>query len=199
MWKTVISFVMSVPPSVSMEIYFHWTDINKIWYLSFSWRSVTKIQVSLKSGKNYEYFRWRLFHIYNNTSINFLEWGLFQIKVVDNIKTHILCSITFFRKSCSLWDNVETHGGTREPYMKIWLMHFAWCYVICIMACLVFYFFVPEFMNLRNCIEAFLLNNTRCNTNKTTFKFDIFIINAWRDQPYYVFCHTWMSVQATCF
>jgi len=23
------------------------------------------------------------------------------------MKTHILCSITFFRKSCLLWDNVE--------------------------------------------------------------------------------------------
>jgi len=32
---------------------------------------------------------------------------MFQTKVVEKIKTHILCSITFFRKSCSLWDNVE--------------------------------------------------------------------------------------------
>jgi hypothetical protein len=34
----------------------------------------------------------------------FLEWELFQTKVVENIKTHILYSATFFRKSCPLWD-----------------------------------------------------------------------------------------------
>jgi len=30
-------------------------------------------------------------------------------KFVMDIKTHILCSISFFRKSCSLWDNVEKY------------------------------------------------------------------------------------------
>jgi len=32
---------------------------------------------------------------------------MFQTKVVGKIKTHILCSVTFFRKSCRLRDNVE--------------------------------------------------------------------------------------------
>jgi len=32
---------------------------------------------------------------------------MFQTKGVEKIKTHILCSVTFFRKSCRLWDNVE--------------------------------------------------------------------------------------------
>ena len=42
----------------------------------------------------------------------FLEWEMFQTKVVEKIKTHILCSVTFFffRKSCRLWDNVEKYG-----------------------------------------------------------------------------------------
>ena len=39
---------------------------------------------------------------------------MFQIKVVDKIKTHVLCSETFSRKWCLLWDNVETCGGARE-------------------------------------------------------------------------------------
>jgi len=30
-------------------------------------------------------------------------------KVAENIKTHILYSVTFFRKSCPLWDNVEKY------------------------------------------------------------------------------------------
>jgi len=39
----------------------------------------------------------------------FLEWEIFQIKVVDKIKTHILYSITLFRKKCFLWRNVEKY------------------------------------------------------------------------------------------
>ena len=39
----------------------------------------------------------------------FLEWEMLQTKVVEKIKTHILCSITFSRKSRRLWDNVEKH------------------------------------------------------------------------------------------
>jgi hypothetical protein len=39
---------------------------------------------------------------------------MFQIKVIDNLKTHILWSVTFFRKSCRLWDNVEKFGVVRE-------------------------------------------------------------------------------------
>jgi len=34
---------------------------------------------------------------------------MFQTKVVEKIKTHILCSTTFFRKSCPLWHNVEKY------------------------------------------------------------------------------------------
>jgi hypothetical protein len=39
---------------------------------------------------------------------------MFQIKVVEKIKTHILHIITFFRKSCGFWENVEKLGGARE-------------------------------------------------------------------------------------
>jgi hypothetical protein len=39
---------------------------------------------------------------------------MFQIKVVEKIKTNILFSATFFRKSCRLWDNVEKCGWARE-------------------------------------------------------------------------------------
>jgi hypothetical protein len=36
----------------------------------------------------------------------FLEWELFHANVVEKIESHILRSITFFRKPCRLWDNV---------------------------------------------------------------------------------------------
>jgi hypothetical protein len=35
---------------------------------------------------------------------------MLQTKVVEKIKTHILCSITFFRKSCCLGDNMKKYG-----------------------------------------------------------------------------------------
>jgi hypothetical protein len=44
----------------------------------------------------------------------FLEWETFQITVVEKIKTHILCLITFFPKSYRLWYNVEKYVGARE-------------------------------------------------------------------------------------
>jgi len=34
---------------------------------------------------------------------------MFHTKVEEKIKTHILCTITLFRKSCRLWDNVEKY------------------------------------------------------------------------------------------
>jgi len=43
-----------------------------------------------------------------------LEWENFQTKVVEKIKTHILCLITLLRKSSDLWDNVEKHGRARQ-------------------------------------------------------------------------------------
>jgi len=39
---------------------------------------------------------------------------MFQTKVVEKIKTHILCSGTFLQKSFSLWDNVQNYGRARQ-------------------------------------------------------------------------------------
>jgi hypothetical protein len=35
---------------------------------------------------------------------------MLQTQVVEKIKTHILCSITFSRKPYRLWDNVDKYG-----------------------------------------------------------------------------------------
>jgi hypothetical protein len=51
-------------------------------------------------------------------------------EIVEKIKTHILCSITFFHKSYHLWDNVEKCGEAREATddNKIWRMRVA-CWI----------------------------------------------------------------------
>ena len=53
-------------------------------------------------------------HLGQYIAEQFLKWEMFQIKLVEKIKTHILYSVTFSRKSCRLWDNVGKCGGTRE-------------------------------------------------------------------------------------
>jgi hypothetical protein len=44
----------------------------------------------------------------------FLEWKIFQINIVEKIKTHSLYPVKFFRISCRLWDSVEKCGGAIE-------------------------------------------------------------------------------------
>jgi hypothetical protein len=46
----------------------------------------------------------------------FLEGEMFKTEVVEEIKTHVLCSVTSFspRKSCYLWDNVGKYTRAGE-------------------------------------------------------------------------------------
>jgi hypothetical protein len=55
---------------------------------------------------------------------------MFQTYVVEKIKTHILCSITFFQKLCRLGDNVEKYGRVRQAIDDniIWHMLFV-CWI----------------------------------------------------------------------
>jgi hypothetical protein len=57
----------------------------------------------------------------------FLERGIFQTEDLEKIKTHILCSVIFLKKSFSLGDNVEKCGTVRQgTYENItWCMRFA--------------------------------------------------------------------------
>ena len=55
---------------------------------------------------------------------------MFQTEGAENIKTHVLFSITFFRQSCHLWNNVENYGtvGQATDYNTTWYMRFA-CWI----------------------------------------------------------------------
>jgi len=44
----------------------------------------------------------------------FLEWEIFQIKTVEEIRKNISFSITFFSKIVSLWDNVEKYRRAEQ-------------------------------------------------------------------------------------
>ena len=43
----------------------------------------------------------------------FLEREMRHTKFIQKIRIHVLCSVTFFRKTWLLWDNVEKYGGAR--------------------------------------------------------------------------------------
>ena len=109
--KSDISFVVSVHLSVRVEqLCSHWTDFYEIWYFSIFRKYVEKIQVSLKSdrvkGTLYE-DQYTIMIISRSVVLRMIN--VFD-KVVDKIKTRILCSINFsFWKSCRLWDNVEKY------------------------------------------------------------------------------------------
>jgi hypothetical protein len=57
-----------------------------------------------------------------------LEWEMFQTEVVENIKTRILCSVTFLENHavCEvMWKNIVEPG---RPHMTIWRMRFG-CWI----------------------------------------------------------------------
>jgi hypothetical protein len=84
--------------SVCMEqLSSHWTDLIKIWYVNIFWKFVKKLLVSLISDKNKGTLhedQYTFMAVYLTQF--FLEWIMFQAEVVEKIKAHILCSITFF-------------------------------------------------------------------------------------------------------
>jgi hypothetical protein len=82
-------------PTVCIEyLRCHWRDFHEIGYLYIFWKSVDKIQVSLKSDNNNGYFTWRPIYIFLYLARFFLKWEMFQTKFADKIKTRILRSVT---------------------------------------------------------------------------------------------------------
>jgi hypothetical protein len=57
---------------------------------------------------------------FNNISLiysyneKFFRWEMFHTIAVQQTKTYILCSLTFFRKSCHLLDNVVKVGTAEQ-------------------------------------------------------------------------------------
>ena len=125
--KATISYrrvCLSVRPLALMErLGSHWTDVHEIWHLVIFRKSAKKIQVLLKSEKNYGYLKWRPVCTYDLILHNFR----LQTKIVEEIKTRVLYSITFSRESRRSWDNVEKYcrAGQATYYNIIRRMHFA--------------------------------------------------------------------------
>ena len=92
--KVTISFVRMD------QLSSHSTDFRGIWYLSTFRKFAEALQVSLKSGKNNEYFTWRHVHLWSYPAEFFLEWDVSDKSYWENKNTR---SITPPPKPCRLW------------------------------------------------------------------------------------------------
>jgi hypothetical protein len=104
----IISVCLSVCPSfrplVRMEQFGSRSmDFHEMWYLCIFQKSVKNIQVSLESYKNKRHFQETCVYLWS-----------FRTNILGKIKTHILFSMPFARKSCPSWDNVEKYGTARQ-------------------------------------------------------------------------------------
>jgi len=114
--KVAISSVMSVflcLPGLSVSPH----GITRLPLVTFSWHLMSEYFSKIR-GENSRYIKiwqeWRILYLKTNKRFwshlaqLFLEWEMFQTKVVEKVKPHILRPITYFlQKSCRLWDNAK--------------------------------------------------------------------------------------------
>ena len=103
----------------------HWTDFYEIWYLGIFRKYVWKRFIKICQVYGLLYIKTHI-HFLSYLAQFFLESEIFRTNVVEKIKTHILCSVTFFRKSCCLWDNVKILVERGRLRMVIWRMGIVW-------------------------------------------------------------------------
>ena len=104
-----------------------------LWYFSIFRKKKTaqKIQVSMKSETNNRYFtRSPINFFLSYLAEFFLEWEMFETKVVEKIKTRVFCSVPFSpsenRALCDIkWKNVVKRDRLQ---MAIWRMRIA-CWI----------------------------------------------------------------------
>ena len=62
-------------------------------------------------------------HFWSYLAQFFLEWKIFQTKVVEKIKQHNLDSVTVLQKPYRLWNNVEKKSSTAGHAKNVNIAH----------------------------------------------------------------------------
>jgi len=103
--------LFSIHMSLQMEhLLSHSKDFHEIWYLSIFSKSCLGNSLFIKIWQE-----WRVSYIKANIHLwsylyhFFLEWKMFQSKVVEKLETYFMPNNFFFRKSCRLWEKVEKY------------------------------------------------------------------------------------------
>jgi len=124
--KATNGFVMSVRAwnnlapngQIFMKIYIWGFFENTSRNLKFHWNR-TRITGTLHEDQ---------YTCLSHLAHSFLEWEMFQTKVVEKIKIHILCSVTFFGNRAvyeKMWKSIVERG---KPRMTIWCTRIA-CWI----------------------------------------------------------------------
>jgi hypothetical protein len=101
----------------------HCKDFHEIWLF---FENLWRIFKSIKSNKTNGYLTWRCTIMIISRSIISRMRNVSDKSGKENQNIHRpIYSITFFRKSCRLWDNVEKSSRIRQATMTIWHMCFA--------------------------------------------------------------------------
>ena len=101
----------------------HWTDFHGTRYLSIFRKSVEKIQLSLKSDNNNEYFTWRFMYFFIiSRSVLFRIRNVPDKSSRENQNTHFAFNNFFFENRAVYeigWKNTVKAG---RPQMTVWRM-----------------------------------------------------------------------------
>jgi hypothetical protein len=110
---------------------------------------------------------------------------MFQTKIVEKIKTHILCSVTFFQKSRRLRDNLEKkHSRTGQATDD---MAHAQCMLDThkhtLRICNIHFFFTSPMVARRRFKITLQAHCLTCLSNQVNFAFQ----NKFKDSSYFTF------------
>jgi len=108
------------------------TDFYKIWYLSIFRNSVTKIQVSLKSGNNNGYFTWRPIDIFDHNFMFFwpciMNW-LHRVSQEEcaRLRENVPYVKLYRYNPKHLYPKLNGYGDNGQRILKLWqLLHTYW-------------------------------------------------------------------------
>ena len=115
--KTTVSCVMSVRPPA-----WNWAPIRRIFFMEFHvWvffeNQLRKFNLDLYLKRMRGTVQKGPIHIYDISLNYLLRMRNVSNKSVEKNTTHILCTSTFFRKSCRLWENVDKYCTATDDDM----------------------------------------------------------------------------------
>ena len=106
---------MSVLPSLCSSVRMEQLGPSGWIFMKFEYFSKVcrKISSFIKTNKNNGQFTWKPIYIVDHISFSSSEREMFQTKVLEKIRKHILCSITFFENRVVreiMWKNIVEPG-----------------------------------------------------------------------------------------
>ena len=113
--KPTISFIISVCLHVTTWLPldgFSWNFIFEYFFFLICWENLSFIKVWQE--KRVLYMKMNI-HFWSCLTQFLLQWEMFQTIFVEKMGAHILCAVSFFRKSYHLRDNVEKIKEMERP------------------------------------------------------------------------------------